>query len=345
MQIVNDESISISIHAPFRWFEHLHGTLRRFPSLVKASVVIWQRSKERRAKRKDIQARRTMMASKCNLFVWLSFTLFKTFADSSNLHIAPAVGASSSTTSSLLLLDATGLGSGIDFHTFVALDIQLQTSLPIWTIYNLNNGAKHFVGESLDGEISCDLIRVTTSNGITVLTGRVHDRANDVYYELKPNASGQDTLKITPGDEMRPAEEPIKLTLSQAATQFSYTTWLRNQFWSSDATRVEEEEEETMIDIMMIWTYNAECAKSDLEVECELTEITRANMEAAILFVMADSNVVHANSETGVTLNLVKMLRDPTNFRESEWLEVVLKTLMRAPTLIDLRYVRFFRLH
>ena len=239
-------------------------------------------------------------------------------------------------------IDISGLGEGTDFYDYYYIQVQLYDFSPTWTIYNINNNkANHFVGETKDGLISLDLIRYTASNGITVTTGRLHERERDVYYEILPDATGTDTYKTEDGKEIT-HNEPIQLSTWQAIkSYFSLTRWIQETISPSsqvqDGTTVASERPAT-IDVMVIWTHNGECLKSGLESQCELTNQTTANIEAAIEFMVADSNVVHANSDTGVTLNLVHKQRDTSNFQEGDVFEIVLRALIRLPFLIKLRY-------
>jgi hypothetical protein len=269
-----------------------------------------------------------------------------------SLHIAPATVVAPNVTTedsaAFSFIDTVGFGPGTDFYQLEKLDIQLYPELPVWTVYNLRTSSTHFVGESEDATISCDLIRwETTKQSVTIfsiVTGRVHDRANDIYYEIKPNAMGQDIVSRKAGRDIFYNHEPIQVSWRDVIlSEFSLTSWLKDHVWPLTRLYYRDEEEKdedtTVIDVMVVWTENGECQRSFLPSGCDLTAQTKANMKAAIHFMVEDANVVHANSDTGVVLRLAHMQRDTSGFREGGVFDIVLRALVRLPYIISMRYV------
>jgi len=63
--------------------------------------------------------------------------------------------------------------------------------------------------------------------------------------------------------------------------------------------------EDTVVDIMVVWTKSAECIKSYLSANCTVSTQTRQNMKLSILFFLQETNMAFANSGINLRLNLI----------------------------------------
>jgi len=182
-------------------------------------------------------------------------------------------------------VDTRGLGQDTTFYTAETLDIQLLADLPAWRVFSEDQHRDRlFEGTSEDGTILVRLLRYTSpTTGITVLAGTAHDRSTNIFYEIKPNANGNDTVTTFSEDDLPPMGEPLVRSWWESATSFytnrdSYPSW--NQIASRITTNFQradpqpEQQSFTIVDVMVLWTTNSECLKSSLEVTCALTDTT-----------------------------------------------------------------------
>jgi len=65
------------------------------------------------------------------------------------------------------------------------------------------------------------------------------------------------------------------------------------------------------IDVLVVWTNEAECSKSGLPVGCLLTAITEINMRGLIDLAVAETNTAYVLSGINTQLRLVHAYRDP----------------------------------
>jgi len=229
-------------------------------------------------------------------------------------------------------VDLSGLGSGFEFSDSSTLEIQLLQDLPIWTLHQqqyleTSNGntfkpTGYFVGESEDHLISCHLLRYVSSDEITVTTGVVQDREDHVWYEMKPNSGGKDTVTAIHDEDMPLHGDPVmpsvwdqlsNLNLKQIGVNLQSSLSNRLGDWIS------RQESITRIDVMVIWTHDAECEKSLLATGCTLNSTTLANMEAAVDLMVNDGNTVfYTNSGTNLVFNLIHKQRDTSGYRVTD---------------------------
>ncbi len=66
------------------------------------------------------------------------------------------------------------------------------------------------------------------------------------------------------------------------------------------------------LDVMVVWTNNAECDLNGLPAGCTLTSLTERNMRALIDLAVFETNVAYANSNIGTELLLVHAYRHPS---------------------------------
>lgn len=63
------------------------------------------------------------------------------------------------------------------------------------------------------------------------------------------------------------------------------------------------------LDILIVWTRDAECENSDLAAGCTPTELTQANMLARVALAIQETNTAYANSNISTTLRAVNPQR------------------------------------
>jgi hypothetical protein len=233
-----------------------------------------------------------------------------------------------------------------------SLTLQLLDELPIWTVHSLSNpqsqresdadqDTNYWTGLSDDGVVSARFLHYThPSTGITITRGVVHDLSTDTTFQIKQNYRGQDTVTEIRQRDMPPLGEEVLPPSSalQLPVVLRNPSSLASQLWSQvakawnsrDAQPPQPTTEQTnvTIDIMVIWTPHAECRLSDADIDCTLTDTTKANMEADIALWVADTNTAHANSETGVTIRVVHQQLDTSGYRED--------SIQPTLTLLDL---------
>jgi len=217
----------------------------------------------------------------------------------------------------------------LGFGGLEIVEIQLLSSLPVWTFYASQQGLHNdtfFVGQDEEGLVVCNLWRHVTAEERMILTGRIVDRSTDYWYEIKPTAEGDVSVTVREIDDDAPSIEDKGLEVSfwdlvqsygYGAVAREYTKTVSQNLWTSTVGTRASDDEEVVLDVMVIWSQNSECQRSDLPLNCELTETTRSNMEAAVRSMIIDTNLVHDNSETGVVYNLVHMQRDSTGYVEA----------------------------
>lgn len=219
----------------------------------------------------------------------------------------------------LKFVDLSGLGPDQGFVELDVLEVQVLQNLPKWTIYNSRTGGSegHFVGESQDGMIMLSLLRSTSeSTGMVVTTGTIQDRANHMWYDIKPNHLGQDTVLEVDEMDIPPSGEPKELSFWERVSSIdirqlgvSLSTSLRYNLGYI------QENTDTTIDVMILWTHDAECSKSSLPSGCTLDSTTLANMEAAVDLLISEANTIFGqNSLTGVAFNLAHKQRESTGY-------------------------------
>jgi len=217
------------------------------------------------------------------LFLWLTLVPLTIMAQ--NIVPLPDSPFEDTWNGPIHYIDTRGLGQDTTFYTAETLDIQLLADLPAWRVFSEDQHRDRlFEGTSEDGTILVRLLRYTSpTTGITVLAGTAHDRSTNIFYEIKPNANGNDTVTTFSEDDLPPMGEPLVRSWWESATSFytnrdSYPSW--NQIASRITTNFQradpqpEQQSFTIVDVMVLWTTNSECLKSSLEVTCALTDTT-----------------------------------------------------------------------
>lgn len=196
--------------------------------------------------------------------------------DGNRKHISPLPGRSYAhgIGTSIRYVNASGLGDGNSFYNTAALQIQLMEELPVWQIHNKFH-SNLFVGESENGMIAASIIKYTSNtSGISALVGSFHDRETGNWYELKPDVQGASTITEIRENDIPPLRDPptkgflgnlwkqvSTFDLKIAQTHFYERV---QEIFSGGTTKANGD---TIVDVMIIWTPNSECQKSNLKID------------------------------------------------------------------------------
>ncbi|CAB9510260.1 unknown protein [Seminavis robusta] len=242
-------------------------------------------------------------------------------------HIRPKPNQASETRAdeTVYFLDASGLDdAGTDFYHFARLDMQLLEDLPTWNFINFHTTDDHFYGETDDGMTACHLMRHSSDNSGDKLVGVVSDRENNLWYEIGPSLDGEVLVTVTYEGDIPPLAANEQKIIGQVQSWYydvyNYLEYLWSLPWPylrdlPWILRIDPAKEQ-VVDVMIVWSQNAECRRSFLGVDCTLTEDTRDNMLAASELVMVATNFAYQNSDTSTVFRLAHGQRDPTGYRE-----------------------------
>ncbi|CAB9499990.1 Metalloprotease, specifically cleaves on the N-terminal side of aspartyl, glutamyl and cysteic acid residues (By similarity) [Seminavis robusta] len=219
----------------------------------------------------------------------------------------------------VVYVDTSPLGT--DFYEYETLNIQLLDEGPVWTLRNTFKTGAYFDGETKDHMISISLMRYTSENtGQSVVTGVVHDRKESLFYEIRPDHKGRETVLMTLEDDMPPLGDPIQPSFLERITTFGDSTSIAST-WNYRINNFlgiqRQDPGPTIIDVMIIWTESTECYKSGLSTGCSRSSTTQTNMEAAVDLMIQETNTALTNSDTGAQIRLVHRQVDSSGYRES----------------------------
>jgi hypothetical protein len=200
------------------------------------------------------------------------------------------------------------------FYESETLTIQLLPDGPTWTLYNTYNTSAYFSGETNDTQVSISLMRFTS-----VVTGIVHERHQDMFYEIRPDYRGYDAVRITHEADLPPLGDPLQPSFFQRITTFGSATPMATTWYNRihNALGLSQRESPTTINVMVIWTESSECYMSSLGSGCTLDTTTRTNMEAAVALMIAETNTAMTNSGTHSQLQLVHRQVDSSGYTET----------------------------
>lgn len=157
----------------------------------------------------------------------------------------------------------------------------------------------HFNGES--GFSYLNLLQQGTGPlGTSLWFGTMYDSDTDVYYDISPDANGTSIVTYATHGVERKRPTGRKIPVSKD----SNTSLLYGQSQVVDGGSI--------IDIMIVWTLNAECRASFLDYNCLVTSQTHTNMRGKIDALIAANNEAYIKSGVLTQLRLVYAYRHPT---------------------------------
>jgi hypothetical protein len=149
--------------------------------------------------------------------------------------------------------------------------------------------------------------------------------------QIAPNAAGVDVINCTPQSEFQDEEKPVRALLenekeggarnlivgySPSSSLANATNSIRGSVGSSNLGFGEDhrrlyDDSGANIDVLVVWTKDAECLNSGLPVGCTLTPTTESNMRGLINLAIAETNTAFDLSGIKTQLRLVHAYRDP----------------------------------
>jgi Metallo-peptidase family M12 len=223
------------------------------------------------------------------------------------------------TGNSVMAVDLSGLLNITDFKKIRTMILQLEPGGPIWEISKEKGTTiNYFVGITSNRGAMASFYRHQGQ-----ITGVIHDSHEGLWYELKPNIQGHVVVSLVSdtevGSSTRPAFEAPKLTSLlpqsrelvgnmeplqplESTTSALSARSLLHHFLPSGWFR--DFQDTTMVDILVVWTKDAECAKSLLPAKCTVSRITRRNMVLAVHFFIQETNSIFRNSGLQLKLGL-----------------------------------------
>lgn len=213
------------------------------------------------------------------------------------------------------LLDISGLGGGTEFYDSDELDIQLSPEEPTLIFHRLRGSSadnQHFNGETEDSRYTCSLLRylVEGDDKAEILVGLVQDVKEGVSYQLKTTVSGEVVSEAVLNSDLPREEGPNEAEESVSGENgYEVTADIPEENPLPVAG--------TDIDILVVWTRDAECDFAGLAVGCAVTARTQAMIQSEIAFFIAEMNDAYSNSLIDLEVKLVHSYRDESGYTES----------------------------
>lgn len=164
---------------------------------------------------------------------------------------------------------------------------------------------------SCDGDADdANFLKKVDKNGNEILFGSIH--VGNEICQIAPNLKGQTEIICTPESAFKAEDVPNE------APKKDYPHELRNlrfgftpKFNETDKRRALFDDSGANIDVMVVWTKDAECRRSGLPVGCTLNSATEVNMRGHIDLAVSETNTAYALSGILTSLRLVHAYRDP----------------------------------
>jgi hypothetical protein len=174
-----------------------------------------------------------------------------------------------------------------------------------------------------DGDArAANFVRRKDSNGIERVYGSIS--VGDQICQMSPNAGGADEINCTPLSEFRDHEEPVEVPQNRnLRVGYHPTSSLTNATHSmrgsagrinidfGEGRRLYDDSGST-IDVLVVWTNEAECKTSKLAKTCTRNATTESNMRGLIDLAVFETNTAFNLSGINTQLRLVHAYRDPT---------------------------------
>jgi hypothetical protein len=133
---------------------------------------------------------------------------------------------------------------------------------------------------------------------------------------IAPNANDVDEITCTPETDFPPEGDPLEHHHHDDEDDFHERTrnlhFGFNPGYTNDTDRKLQNDNGSVIDVMVLWTKQAECQRANLDSNCVVTATTESNMRGLIDLAVAESNTAFALSGMLSSLRLVHAYRDET---------------------------------
>jgi hypothetical protein len=170
------------------------------------------------------------------------------------------------------------------------------------------DGLLQFHGESEDGS-SFQYIR----NKDNTIFGSLVDVSDQTVSKFRLDAFGNQVVDTIPTNDFPPEADPIHdermlLKADESISTTSTSSFLR----SNGPTKAQSSEARDLLndlggnlDVLVVWTSNAECRNSGLATGCTRTATTAGNMRSLINLAVTETNTAYDLSGVDTQLNLV----------------------------------------
>lgn len=182
---------------------------------------------------------------------------------------------------------------------------------------NSNNDIWYGECDNVNTGGDANFIRRKDRNGRTKVYGSIH--IGDDICTIQPNADGTtDDITCTPIIDFPSEDEPIEIAIENDVhvrnLHFGFQPDMNDDVHHDHhhrTNRVLYDDSGSNIDVMVVWTKQAECKVSKLATNCVLTATTESNMRGLIDLAVAETNVAFTLSGIQTSLRLVHAYRDP----------------------------------
>jgi hypothetical protein len=180
------------------------------------------------------------------------------------------------------------------------------------------NGFGKWYG-TCDGDADdANFIKKVDQHGNENLFGSIH--VGNEICQIAPNVNGGSEIVCTPESDFKAEDSPVQ---SQNKTYPHEFRNLRYGFTprinETNARRVLFDDSGTNVDILVVWTMDAECRYAGLAVGCTVTSQTETKMRGLIDLAVAETNTAYELSGILTSLRLVHAYRDPDYIETSSF--------------------------
>jgi len=236
------------------------------------------------------------------------------------------------------LIDTAGLDLDSDSISF-----ELTTKGTVLQCDQVPTQGQSWHGNCNNGGIA-NLLKTGRKNarGEDLIHGSVVDADSDLICQLSPDAKGINRVLCTPTSDFPPEDEPHDLppetdaTVKHGGQHRNLALDAMESDMASDKMSLRRGDRQLLddsganLDILVVWTIQAECENSKEPAGCTLTAQTEINMRGLIDMAIEETNTAFENSGIDTKLHLVHAYRDP-NYVESS--VDPLQKALRAATL------------
>jgi hypothetical protein len=190
-------------------------------------------------------------------------------------------------------------------------------------------------GGQCDGNArDANFIQRPNRHGLLQIFGSI--RIGTDVCRIRPNATGTEEMTCTPETEFPPEGDGLVPPADDAASNPAHGRHLPVGFdpthrGATDAhgRRLYDDSGAT-IDVLVVWTQEAECKTSGLSAGCVLTATTESNMRGLIDLAVEETNTAYSLSGMLSALRLVYAYRDSTYVEPSSFNTIL--TSLRSKT-------------
>jgi hypothetical protein len=160
------------------------------------------------------------------------------------------------------------VADGAAFYDIENLTIQLLQDGSTWPFKIYRNTSSFFSGETVDLKVSIGLIRNNSNTtGLQALTGIVHERSQNMSYEIRPDSRCLGTVRIRHEDDLPPMRVAEPSSFIECVINFDSSTSITSA-WSNNINNALglHRMHPAVIDVMIIRSESSECFESGLVV-------------------------------------------------------------------------------